>query len=166
MGCLTQNYSNNCAVKTIGGLRTVYIASKTDVTGVTGGNGSPVTAVTMDGSTTFYKFEFRRDEASFEETSQANGSVTQTLNFNVRGRSQDLRNRIQELIDCTCGLVIIHVENTGDSWIWGFEDSEEAYWGEGTGGSGLAKTDPNQEVINLVASATEKCNTFTGTPPL
>ncbi|MDP6964223.1 MAG: hypothetical protein QGF46_08680, partial [Planctomycetota bacterium] len=44
---------------------TVYIASKTDVTGVTGGNGSPVTAVTMDGSTTFYKFEFRRDEASF-----------------------------------------------------------------------------------------------------
>lgn len=166
MGCVTGDYLNNCAKKTIGGIATIFIADSSTVDGVTGGNGTPVTDVTMTALEVFYKFEFQRDEAVFTETIGENGVVTQTLTIPARGRSQELRNFIQALVDCRCGITVIHKENTGIEWIWGFDDGEEAFAPEGEASSGAAKADPNQESITLTASATRKADTFTGIIPV
>lgn len=173
MGCVTANYLKNCAFKTVGGINEIYIQSSDSVDSVTGGGGTPVTGVTMNGTEVFNRFQFQNNEATFTEVPGENGVITQTLTFNVRGRSQELRNAIQELIDCQCGLTIIHRENAGAAgtdgtyYIWGFKASEEATFPAGDGGtSGTAKSDPNQETITLTAEATAKADTFTGTIPV
>lgn len=169
MACLTSGRTRNCATKISGGLSQVHIADKQDIDVVTVGVGGEVSGVTMVGVAVFYKYEFAPDTANFTEAvtnENCSTLATQTLTMNWRGRNQTDRNLIMEFADCCCGMVVIHTENTGVSWIWGYSDNEEAFLLSDDGSSGTLKSDPNEEVLVIQATATEKARTFTGVIPV
>ena len=58
-------------------------------------------------------------------------------------------------------MVAIHGENTGLSWIWGFDETEEVYLFTGDRDSGTAKSDTNQVAPVLQALATSYARDFT-----
>ena len=82
------------------------------------------------------------------------------------GRSQDDTIAVMALAACQCGLVVIHVENNGNTYIWGADETEEALLLNSNGDSGTLKSDPNQEEVFIQAIATKKARTFTGTIPV
>lgn len=165
---ITGGTVRNCNQKITGGTMTIYLTDAANVDSVVLGAAGEVTTVNMVASAVFYKFEFERDTGQFDEnvTNDNAALYEQTLAFILKGRSQEFRNRIQELIDCQCGIAVIHTENTGTSWIWGYKETEEAYATGNEGTSGAAKGDANQETVTLTATATEKARTFTGTVPV
>ena len=168
MACITAGRSRSCTDKLTGGNITLYVADRNDVDTVTTDPTGEVTAVTMLAAAVFYKLEFRRDTAQFTETANNENGLLIDQQFLAvfAGRKQADRNVIQELLECQCGLVVIHKENTGRSWFWGFEEGEEAFATANTGDSGTAKGDLNQESITLSATASTKAVEFTGTVPV
>ena len=90
---------------------------------------------------------------------QANWSKLVSKNFNEAAQNYNESASIQK--DIALKLAKICSKYPIDPGFW-------VDLGSGTGllANSLEALHPNQEVINLVASATEKCNTFTGTPPL
>lgn len=162
--CVTAGRTRNCASAISGGSNFLYIVDKQDVTTVTVGAGGDVTGITMGVGLVFYKFQFAPDTAVFAEAltnENCATQVVQTYTMNWRGRNQSDRNSIMELADCCCGMVAIHGENTGLAWLWGFDETEEAFLFSNDGTSGTVKSDPNEEVIVLQATATKKARVFT-----
>ncbi len=163
--CVTTGRTRNCATSISGGVEFVYLVDKEDVDSITIGANQEVTGIVMNPiAAVFFKFEFAPDTAQFTEAltnENCATAVVQTLVMNWRGRNQDDRNSIMELANCCCGMVVIHGENTGVSWIWGFDQTEEAFLSAADGDSGAAKSDPNQEVLTLVANATKKAREWT-----
>ena len=129
MACLTSGRTRDCATAISGGLNKVYITDTQDIDTVTIGVNGEATGVTMLLTAVFYEYQFAPDTAFFtEELTNENCStlVTQQLSMNWRGRNQDDRNLIMEFANCCCGMTVIHTENTGVSWIWGYTATEEA----------------------------------------
>jgi hypothetical protein len=121
MSCLTTGLSVNCTNSCAGGLARFWIASKEDVTNlnITAGE---VTAITMNGLTTFYEFEPYQETGMFMEAGEranCNTVLTQTLTAIFPCHAQETREAVQEMQDCCCGFVVIHEENNGKRWIWG-----------------------------------------------
>lgn len=168
MGCITSGRLKNCNAIKSGGVNELYLADKTEVDAQTIGVNEEVTGFTMAVGGVFYKFEFAADTAQFlEESDNTLGLiVTQTFNQIWYSRNQDQRNILMELFECNCGLVVVHTENTGVSWTWGFDETEEAYLRTATGDSGTAKSDGNQDAPVLIATATKLARTFTGAVPV
>jgi hypothetical protein len=166
MACVTSGLTNPCTLKKTGGSKQLHIANKQDIDSISQDPTGEVTAVTMLLTNTFFKVEFAANQSSFNESVDANGQVTQVYTFVSESRYQAQRNFIQNLIDCGCGITVIHTENTGLSKFWGYEDTEEAFLLSAEGTTGTAKSDPNQETIVLQALATIKANDFTGTIPV
>jgi len=146
--CVTAGRTRNCSTAISGGVEFVYLVDKEDVASITIGANNEVTGIVMNPApAVFFKFEFAPDTAQFTEAltnENCATSVVQTLVMNWRGRNQDDRNSIMELASCCCGMVAIHGENTGISWIWGFDQTEEVFLTAADGDSGLAKSDANQ----------------------
>jgi len=162
--CVTAGRTRNCATSISGGSNFLYLVDKEDVATVTVGVGGDVTGITMGALLVFYKFQFAPNTAVFAEAMTNENcatQVTQTYTMNWNGRNQTDRNSIMELADCCCGMVAIHGENTGLAWLWGFDETEEAFLFSNDGTSGTAKSDSNTEVIVLQAIATQKARVFT-----
>jgi hypothetical protein len=162
--CVTAGRTRNCATAISGGSNFLYLTDKEDVSTVTVGVNDEITGITMVALTVFYKFQFAPDTASFVEAMTNENcatQVTQTYTMNWRGRNQTDRNSITELANCCCGMVAIHGENTGVSWLWGFDETEEVFLFSNDGTSGVAKSDPNEEIIVLQAISTKKAREFT-----
>jgi hypothetical protein len=169
MACLTSGRVKNCAAAISGGNKFLYLTDTQDIDVVTVGVNEEVTGVTMLLAAVFFKYEFAADTASFtEELTNENCAtlVTQQFVMNWRGRNQDDRNQIMEFADCCCGMTAIHCENTGTSWIWGYDETEEIQLLSSSGTTGLLKSDANEEVITLQATATKKARTYTGVIPV
>lgn len=169
MACLTSGRTRDCASAISGGVNELYLTDTQDIDVVTEGVNGEVTGITMLLAAVFYKYEFAPDTASFtEELTNENCStlVVQQFTMNWRGRSQTDRNSIMEFADCCCGMTAIHTENTGTQWIWGYDPTEEIQLLSASGTSGVVKSDANEEVIILQATATKKARTFTGVVPV
>jgi len=166
MGCLTSGLTNPCTLKKTGGSKQLHLANKADIDTITQDPTGEVTGVTMLLGAVFFKVQFAANQAGFTENVDANGQVTQAYTFVSESRYQTQRNFIQSLVDCGCGVTVIHAENTGKSMFWGYEDTEEAFLLSAEGVTGTAKSDPNQETVILQALATTKANEFTGTIPV
>ncbi|OED34713.1 hypothetical protein AB832_06990 [Flavobacteriaceae bacterium (ex Bugula neritina AB1)] len=164
--CVTTGLTKNCTIKRTGGSSGLWIANRTDVDTIVQDPTGEVTTVNMVSAAVFYKVEFSSNQSNFNETTGETGEVIQQYTFVSDSRYQEQRNFIQSLIGCGCGFVVIHRENTGKTWFWGFEEGEEANLFSNVGDSGTAKADPNQETVILQASATIKANEFTGTIPV
>jgi hypothetical protein len=166
--CLTAGRTKPpCDTLISGGVKEIYMVDRSDVDTITVGVGGDVTAITMLAAADFFKFEFASNTAQFTDTldNTAGTIVTQVIRMTWKGRSQDDINAIMALAACQCGLVVIHVENNGNTYIWGADETEEALLLNSNGDSGTLKSDPNQEEVFIQAIATKKARTFTGTIP-
>jgi hypothetical protein len=169
MGCITSGVTRDCTTKISGGSNLLYIADRADIASLTYDVDGSVNGITMVATKVFFKFAFAPNTSGFTETTaNENGAtqVTQEYVFSLRGRSQAYRNAVEELTNCNCGMTIIHGENTGLLWIWGYDETEEAFLTANVGTSGVAKTDPNQEAVTLTAIASKKALVFADTVPV
>ena len=167
--CLTAGRTKPpCDTLISGGVKEIYMVDRSDVDTITVGVGGDVTAITMLAAAVFFKFEFASNTAQFTDTldNTAGTIVTQVIRMTWKGRSQDDINAIMALAACQCGLVVIHVENNGNTYIWGADETEEALLLNSNGDSGTLKSDPNQGEVFIQAIATKKARTFTGTIPV
>jgi hypothetical protein len=161
MGLLTTGRSVSCEQGTCaGGAGKLYLANANQVSGVTTSSAnSSITAITMGSSAyNFYEFEFRDFSANFTETSTQDQDtlavqVEQTFTGIWTCRNQGDRDILQNLLDQNCGVVAVHVENTGVYWIWGVEvvggKKLPARLTQSEATSGTALTDPNQSTITI-----------------
>lgn len=128
MAALTAGRAKSCAGgECSGGVDRIYIANKADILTVTV-TSDAVTAITMAASKVFYRFDSEDDMAMFKETLKVTGCSTvvdQELNLGYFCRNDVDRKTIMELAGASCcGLVVIHKESTGNTWIWGLDTAD------------------------------------------
>jgi hypothetical protein len=171
--CLTKGRLNSCGTVGTGGVARIALASREDIESITVDSTTrAVTAIVMKAGKKFYKFDYTSERVKFKETStRANKSslFEQMLDATAIGYSQDDRNSLEDLHACSaCGMVAIHEEETGVSWIWGINPSKpditNKYYVE------LEKTDrdtkekfdeENSHSLTLKARTTKPATQFT-----
>jgi hypothetical protein len=167
MSAITSGWLNQCVDGTCaGGIGKLYIANANQVTSITNNASGATTAITMASSAAvFYEFEFRDNSGAFTETvtqdpDTLSVAIEQSLVGIINCRDQELRNLIQDMANQACGLVCVHVENTGNYWIWGAEvigsKKRPARLTSAEGLSGALFTDSNQETLTITCRTTNK----------
>jgi hypothetical protein len=167
MSAITSGWLNQCIDGTCaGGIGKLYIANANQVTGFTANATAAVTAITMSSTASvFYEVEFRENSGAFTETvtqdpDTLSVAIEQSLVGVINCRDQELRNLIQDMANQACGLVCVHVENTGLYWLWGAEvigaKKRPVRLTSSEGLSGALFTDSNQETLTLTCRTTEK----------
>lgn len=167
MSSITSGWLNQCTDGTCaGGIGKLYIANANQVTSITTNATAAVTAITMTSTAAvFYEVEFRDNSGAFTETvtqdpDTLSVAIEQSLVGIINCRDQELRNLIQDMANQACGLVCVHVENTGNYWIWGAETvgakKRPARLTSSEGLSGALFTDSNQETLTLTCRTTDK----------
>jgi len=167
MSAITSGWLNQCTDGTCaGGIGKFYIANANQVTSITNNASGATTAITMTSSAAvFYEVEFRDNSGAFTETvtqdpDTLSVAIEQSLTGIINCRDQELRNLIQDMANQACGLVCVHVENTGNYWIWGVETigakKRVARLTSAEGLSGALFTDSNQETLTLSCRTTNK----------
>lgn len=149
MSCLQtlNGISTDCSMS-IGGLKIVYIANYDDVASTAITNGE-VTAITMNGTAKFKKYQFRRNTASMTSTlavDPTNGSTVSTdvvLSF----LRQETAKRIEISALSVGELVVLAEDGNGKVWYLGKDFPVMA--SAGTGESGTNYTDGNRYSITL-----------------
>jgi len=166
MSAITSGWLNQCVDGTCaGGIGKLYIANANQVTGFTANSSAAVTAITMSSTASvFYEVEFRDNSGAFTETvtqdpDTLSVAIEQSLVGIINCRDQELRNLIQDMANQACGLVCVHVENTGLYWLWGAEvigaKKRPVRLTSAEGLSGALFTDSNQETLTLTCRTTE-----------
>jgi hypothetical protein len=167
MSAITSGWLNQCLDGTCaGGIGKFYIANANQVTSITNNASGATTAITMTSSAAvFYEVEFRENSGAFTETvtqdpDTLSVAIEQSLTGIINCRDQELRNLIQDMAGQACGLVCVHVENTGLYWIWGAEvigaKKRPVRLTSAEGLSGALFTDSNQETLTLTCRTTNK----------
>lgn len=167
MSSITSGWLNQCVDGTCaGGIGKLYIANANQVTSITTNATAAVTAITMTSTASvFYEIEFRENSGAFTETitqdpDTLSVAIEQSLVGTINCRDQELRNLIQDMANQACGLVCVHVENTGNYWIWGAETigakKRPVRLTSSEGLSGALFTDSNQETLTLSCRTTNK----------
>jgi len=168
--CLTGGIPQDCNEFGAGGIDKIWVAPLDAVASVTLAAGV-VTAITMEvgpPAGLFYELIPYQETTVFTESlerAQVSSKFTQTLQALFPIRTTAKREAIMELVNCNCGLVIVHRENTGKLWIWGLTKDKEATLGISfgaqisggtTGTSGTAISDSNNETLSFEAVSTFK----------
>lgn len=165
-------YTKVCGSRSGGG-NALYLAKSEDVTSFTLGT-KEYSAVTMNATEVFHKYEFERDTAqlTFEDVRE-NGAFksTATLQVLLPKLSQSNRDAIQELADNSdCGLIGIFVDANNEQWVVGYTEKHKKArpleLASNNGATGAALTDANGDTLVLSCEAGEKFRTFTGTVPV
>ena len=167
MSAITSGWLNQCTDGTCaGGIGKFYIANANQVTSITNNASGATTAITMASTAAvFYEIEFRDNSGAFTETvtqdpDTLSVAIEQSLTGVINCRDQELRNLIQDMAGQACGLVCVHVENTGNYLIWGVETigakKRVARLTSAEGLSGALFTDSNQETLTITCRTTNK----------
>lgn len=162
MGLLTGGRTTNCDNNCSGGVERFALANVADVESVTQDT-TGVTAITMGPSKVFYEMEFYEETGQFLENVTVQNCavvVDQTLATTWKCRDMDGRNTIQEIAEACCGMICVHEESTGISWIWGHEKKQRVRLRTGAGDSGTTFDSSNQEVVTIGARAKKKAVRF------
>jgi hypothetical protein len=126
---LTAGYTQACSPNA-GGVRRVALASRADVsTWVVDVNGQ-VTGITMVATKKFYEFEAELETIEFTENGSFANKTTlfeQSINMTWLPYGSTARKALLELYnESPCGMVCIHLEETGTAFIWGILPSDVA----------------------------------------
>lgn len=159
MACNPQTFSGlpaNCDANR-GGIQVVYVANRSDVTGVSLDDASgQIKTITMNTSKKFQAYRFKKGAASF--TSTATIDATNGVNFittvlSVNFAKMETQKRI-EMQALTLGeMAVIVLDNNGKYWYLGY--NEPVYASNGTGETGATRTDANQYTIELTDESDE-----------
>ncbi len=167
MSSITAGWLNQCTDGTCaGGIGKLYLANANQVTSITTNASGACTAITMTTTASiFYEVEFRENSGAFTETitqdpDTLSVAIEQSLTGVINCRDQELRNLIQDMANQACGLVCVHVENTGNYWVWGAENigakKRPVRLTSSEGLSGALFTDSNQETLTFTCRTTNK----------
>lgn len=126
---LTSGYIQACTANA-GGIRRVALASRADVsTWVVDVNGQ-VTGITMVATKKFYEFEAELETIEFTENGSFTNKTTifeQSLNMTWLPYGSAARKSLLDLYnESPCGMVCIHLSETGTCFIWGILPSDTA----------------------------------------
>ena len=166
-----------------GGLKTIWLANTDDIVSFTAGTGAGTheySAVSMDGSAVFYKWEFERGTAGFTaNATRENGStlIEVGLEFYIPKITSETNSDLMELVT-SCGITAI-VETYADDcadpaipykFVLGYDEifEETAYLDLTTGdqASGVALQDANGTAITLTTMQGEYPREFTASVPV
>jgi len=143
----------------------LYLANSNEVSSVTTNASGTATAIVMTSTAVnFYAYDFRDESAQFTETLTVDEvtravSVEQTFTGVWPCRNMTDRNLITDIANQACGMVAVHMEETGTYWVWGHTGTgskKRVRISTTEGDTGAALSDANVEVINLRCVAKEK----------
>jgi hypothetical protein len=152
MACaLTQGYNNGCR-EGVGGLKEVYITELANVSAITEVSGV-VTAITKATGKRFWKYSLIRETSNATETitgSEQNGTlfIAQQVQVILNSRQASVRNEIMLL--AKNNVIVITVENSGKSFMYGKEFG--LMLNGGTGETGTAWADRNGYTLPLTGN--------------
>jgi hypothetical protein len=176
--CLTAGITQDCSTACCsGGVKNIWIAKLDDIDTVTRGAADEVTAITMTGGTgVFYKIVPLEFTSQFLQsgTLENNAFINDiTLSFTIPCPNDDARQRIQEMINCCCGMAIVVELFNGIKWcvIAKTDAEEDLLFGKvkmrtPEFDSGTALSDPNQLVVTIGANAAKLAVPFTIAVPV
>lgn len=128
---ISQNLLRTCQFA-FGGLQKVYLANKSDVITVGHNTTGLITGITMASGSTFYKYEFEPENASFTEEFQGGNiskSFIQTVSLTLAGQTQATVLQLESLALAN----VVAIVQTQDG----------KYWLAGEKGRGLSATSVN-----------------------
>ena len=151
MSLINSGYLKSCNDENRrGGIKDIYITNATQITSFTpDGTDHEYTAVTMDGTAQWYKYEFERREAEYtSEDSNENGSseIAHTINMFLP-KMEKVKAASVEALRTSCDVVVIYTDFNNKSWVIGWDEfleSEAALRVTANAGSGRALQDPNR----------------------
>ena len=149
-----------------GGIKTVWLANYDKVSSLTESAGA-ITAVSMDGTGKFKKYEFARNTSSMSSNYAVNAengtSYVETDLLMVFNR-MDTAKRL-EIVAMAQGLLVAIVEdNNGNKWYLGHDYPVTINAGDGL--TGTARGDRNGYSVTLRDESNELPMPFTGTIPV
>ena len=167
---LTAGRNRKCTSGLSGGVKAIYLVPQADIDSVTVDTDSSISAITMVATKVFYKYQFRRDTASFNEEVTNENCTTQTTNtiaMTWAGLAQADINTLKELLDSSCcGLAAVVEYNTGVMRLVGHEENEYLETSGVAISSGAAKADAFETVVTITGTSVYPSPTFTGTVPV
>ena len=168
---LTAGITKSCVSRS-GGLLEIHLANVEDVDTFTLTSGV-YTAVTMNASAVFFKFEFEQDTAEYRENvTMENGSIAATheVEMFIGGLTATNRDRLQEIADqSVCGMIGIVKDANGVFWVVGYSETalkeRPLRLLTDASATGKAFTDLVGSTVTLQSVDGDKALTFTGTVP-
>lgn len=176
---ITAGFDKTCTGRS-GGVKNIWITNREDIAsaGFTLSSGE-YSAVTMESSKVFFKYEFDEDTAEHRHSATIENLSTQVTNeveFYLGKLSTLMRTRLQEILDISpCGMVAIVEDNNGVKWVYGYTEnhpSTSAVQGRPLmastidGASGKVFTDATGSNVVLQAINNQLPLVFTGTVPV
>lgn len=154
MACSTQSFNGlkaNCDSNR-GGVQVVYIANRSDVTGIelSTPKNDTISAITMKDTTKFKAYHFKKGAASFTSTftlDNVNGVNFVTTVLSIDFAKMETTKRIEMQALALGEMAVIVLDANGTYWYLGYD--EPVYASAGTGETGAARTDVNKYSIEL-----------------
>jgi len=179
MGLLTAGFSKVCAANA-GGVKNVWLANRDDIAaaGFTLTSGQ-YSAVTMEATKVFFKYEFDEDTAEFRPSGTFENNtilVNSEIEMGMSGLSTLMMARLQEMLEVSpCGMVAIVEDSNSVKWVVGYSENFptnsstqgrplKARTLEGT--TGKALSDSNIATVILGSNNNSMPLVFTGTVPV
>jgi hypothetical protein len=163
---LTAAYELGCGLDT-GGLKTVHLANKADVTSMTlATSATNYDTITMNASAVFYKVDF--ESASWTK----NDDNSTVLLVDLGKLSQTSRDFVQDVKDCgKCGVVAIVTDANDVSWVIGYDEkdgNDNPLISETAAGNTSTRGEDTENTLSFVRlkNKLEEERTFTGTIPV
>lgn len=149
----------------MGGIKTVYIANKADVTSLTVTSGV-VTAITMASSKHFYKYVFAPFTSSMTsnwQVSAENGTKFVQTELTMVFNKMDATKRLEIVALAQTEAVVIVEDNNGTQWVLGYDEGVQLSSGDGQ--TGVNRGDRNGYTVVLQDNSAELPMTCTATVP-
>jgi len=146
----------------LGGVQEIYIANFENIQAITESSGV-ITDITMVGSSKFYTFQLRQEDAEYTNpstSSRETGSTfyDSTVVFSMKKMSASQKNSISNIVKAR--LMVIVKDNNGTFFVVGETRGADAL--ETTNSSGKAFGDLNGAIITISGKEPDFDKTFTG----
>lgn len=163
---LTGAFTAVCGLN-IGGIKSIHMANKADVTSLTLGAGvESYETITMTASAVFFLID--HESAAFTR----NDDNSTVLTADLGKLSQNSRDFIQEVKDCgDCGVIIMVTDANDVVWVIGYDEKdtkENPAIVESSTGTTAARGEDTENNISFIRRRPklEEERTFTGTIPV
>lgn len=145
--------SNEICNGNVGGIKTAYIALKSNVS-ITP---DPATSTaTVTGSGKFYQYDFRKNTSTFTSTLNAdadNGTQYWTTEAVLQFKKTEAAKRSSVMALCQNDVVVVIEDNNGLHWLLGVDNAVNATAGNQT--MGTNRSDSNHYEITLTDESNE-----------
>ena len=163
MSCLINaGITRDCGFS-FGGLQTILLANKSDVSSVAHETDGTISGITMASGATFYEYEFEPQTGqALQELTVGTVSrfVNQTLNLSLAGMTQAKKAVLEDMANAD--MVAIYQDQAGTYWFYG-ENGRGLRAVTINPDSGTADADDNLVAISLAGGSTGYADTVDST---